>query len=326
MTGKIIGIGSYIPKLTVENDEISKFVETSDEWIRERTGIERRHIISEDESTTQMAAAASEEAIKDAELMAEDIDLIIVATTSPSDVMPSTACMVQEFIGAYNATCFDLAAACSGFLYAYNVAIAQISCGMSKNALIIGSESLSNIVNWNDRGSCILFGDGAGAAVVSASDEKYYASVTHSDGRTGGALTLESRFIGNGITKDKVTNFESDDYRMYMDGREVFKFAVSKVPEAINEVLSKNNVSKDEIKYYVLHQANGRIIDSVAKRLKESMDKFPRNVNDYGNTSSASIPILLDEMKRKKMLEKSDKIVIAGFGGGLTWGATILEW
>lgn len=326
MAGQITGIGSYIPRLIVDNNEIAKRVETTDEWIRDRTGIARRHIAGEGESTTQMAVYASRSALESAGLNPEDIDLIIVATTSPSDLMPSTACVVQEVLGAYNATCFDLAAACSGFLYAYNVAMAQILCKMTKHALIIGSESLSNIVNWTDRGSCILFGDGAGAAVVSKGESAYYHPVSHSDGRMGKALTLDSRFIGNGITTDRVANFEADNYLMYMDGREVFKFAVSMVPRAIEEVLEKNSLAKEDIKYYVLHQANGRIIDSVARRLKEPMEKFPTNVEEYGNTSSASIPILLDEIEKAGILHKGDRIVMAGFGGGLTWGASILEW
>ena len=326
MTGRICGTGSYVPSFTMDNHDIAKLVDTSDEWIQERTGVIRRHIIQE-ETTVSMACEAGRRALENAEMAAEEVDLILVSTISSNVVLPCTACEVQKELGAVNATCFDLSAACTGFVLAYNTALAYLVSGVYENALIIGSESLSNLTNWEDRGTCILFGDGAGAAVVKACDRASYIPVTHSDGAGGAALSCISRYDSNGLTK-KVNPQEwmNSRYLMQMDGRAVFKFAVKSVPQVVEEVLKKNQISKEEITWYILHQANRRIVEAVAKRLGEPMEKFPMNLQEYGNTSSASIPILLDEMNRKGRLENGQKIVIAGFGAGLTWGASIMEW
>ena len=326
MTGKICGTGSYTPSFTMDNHDIAKLVDTSDEWIQERTGVIRRHIIQE-ETTVSMACEAGRRALENAKMSADEIDLILVSTISSNVVIPCTACEVQKELGAVNATCFDLSAACTGFVIAYNTALSYITAGIYKKVLVIGSESLSNITNWKDRGTCILFGDGAGAAVVKACDQKTYIPVTHSDGASGEALKCRSRYDRNGLTKKVIPEEWMDDrYLMQMDGRAVFKFAVKSVPQAVEEVLDKNQIQKDEIVWYILHQANRRIVESVAKRLGESIEKFPMNLQEYGNTSSASIPILLDEMNRSGKLKKGQKIVLAGFGAGLTWGASILEW
>lgn len=295
-------------------------VETSDEWIRERTGVATRHIIK-DETTVSMACEAAKRALDDGGVKGEEVDLIIVSTISSNVILPCTACEVQKELGAMNATCFDMSAACSGFVLAYNTALAYLSGGMYKTALIIGSESLSNLTNWKDRGTCILFGDGAGAAVMRAKKGRMYLPVTHSDGMKGKALTCLSRHTK--VTPERMTDPE---YYMQMDGQAVFKFAVKKVPEAVNEVLEKNHIDKKEIAWYIMHQANRRIVEAVAKRLDEPIEKFPMNLQEYGNTSSASIGILLDEMKRDKRLKSGQKIVIAGFGAGLTWGASVMEW
>lgn len=319
MTGVICGTGSYIPVHTMDNNDIAQLVETNDEWIRERTGVVKRHIIQE-ETTVSMASDAARKALENGNVSAEEVDLILVSTISSNVILPCAACEVQKAIGAVNATCFDLSAACTGFVFAYNTAVAYLASGMYRTVLIIGSESLSNLTNWKDRGTCILFGDGAGAAIVKAAEGKLYRAVTHSDGFKGEALTCTSRHNRNW------EEIPLEETYMQMDGQAVFKFAVKRVPEAVKEVLEKNNMTAEEIDYFILHQANKRIVEAVAKRLDVSIDKFPMNLQEYGNTSSASIPILLDEMSRDGKLKKGQKIILAGFGAGLSWGATILEW
>lgn len=341
MTATICGTGSYIPSYTMDNHDIARMVETSDEWIRERTGVVRRHIIRE-ETTVSMAAKAARRALENADVLPEELDLILVSTISSNVILPCAACEVQREINAVNATCFDLSAACTGFVLAYNTALAYLAGGIYRTALVIGSESLSNLTNWKDRGTCILFGDGAGAAVLRADggqetaaedsglEAGYYLPVTHSDGSKGSALTCKSRHDFNGLTdadrQGCPENMTDESHYMQMDGQAVFKFAVKRVPEVIEEVLALNRISTDEISYYILHQANKRIVEAVAKRLGEPIEKFPMNLQEYGNTSSASIPILLDEMNREARFAAGQKLVLAGFGAGLTWGASIVEW
>lgn len=320
MVGKIYGTGSYIPETVVDNNDLAKIVETNDEWIRERTGVIRRHI-AERETTVTLAVKAAERAVENAGIAADEIDLILVASLSPSQLCPTVSCEVQKAIGAVNATCFDLNAACTGFLFAFHTAQSYIQAGMFRTVLIIGAECLSNLVDWTDRGTCILFGDGYGAAVVKAAEEGSFYSKTHSDGAKGEALLCESR----NQRKFEGAARASETY-IHMDGQAVFKFAVKRVPEVIQEVLENAGDSAEDIKYFVLHQANKRIVESVAKRLKADIGKFPMNLQEYGNTSSASIPILLDEMNRKGMLERGDKIILSGFGAGLSWGAALIEW
>ncbi len=335
MTATICGTGSYIPSYTMNNHDIAKMVDTSDEWIQERTGIARRHIIRE-ETTISMAAEAGRRALENAQVSPEEVDLILVSTISSNQILPCAACEVQKELGAVNATCFDLSAACTGFVLAYNTATAYLMGGFCRTALIIGSESLSNLTNWKDRGTCILFGDGAGAAVVRAADSRTissenggYLPVTHSDGGRGGALTCKSRHDFNGLPEGNprdLSAMQDESYYMQMDGQAVFKFAVKSVPEVIGEVLKLNQVQSSQVSYYILHQANQRIVEAVAKRLGEPLEKFPMNLKEYGNTSSASIPILLDELNRQGRLKGGQKLVLAGFGAGLTWGAAIVEW
>ena len=315
----IRGTGSYIPDKVLDNRDLSCFIDTSDEWIQKRTGVKRRHILSE-ESTTYMAAKAAEQALKDAGIGAEGIDLILVSTVSSDVQMPCTACRVQEMIGATNAFCFDINVACTGFVYAYQTAMGFLATGMCKNILIIGCETLSNIVNWEDRSTCILFGDGAGAIVLSASEGHAYCGVSHSDGSLGKALTFSYHYSKNWEKTE-----EKDQY-VQMDGQAVFSFAIKKVPEVIQEVLTENGLEKKDIDYYILHQANQRIVEAVARKVGVSIDHFPMNLSEYGNTSSASIPILLDEMRKSGRLKKGQRLVLAGFGGGLAWGAVVVEW
>lgn len=321
MIGKICGTGSYAPELVWDNHKLAQMVDTSDEWIRERTGVARRHIVGETETTADLASKAAMAALADAGMSAEEIDLILVATISPGSIMPSTSCEVQKKIGAVRATCFDLNAACTGFLFALNTAQAYIGQGLYQTALVIGAESLSHLTNWNDRSTCVLFGDGAGAVVLKGSEDGKYAQVTHSVGAKGDVLTLTSR---NQPAYEK--NATEPETYMQMDGKEVFKFAVSSVPEAIHELLDKEGMDGGQISYYLLHQANARIVASVAKRLKEDIRKFPMNMEEYGNTSSASIPILLDEMNKKGMLKRGQYLILSGFGAGLSYGASLIQW
>lgn len=323
MAIRIIGTGSYLPKKVADNHFLSTIVDTDDEWIRQRTGIKERHLSNGKEGTTYMATHAVEAALENAGITADELDMIIVATVSADTYVPSTSCQVQGAIGAIRATCFDLNAACSGFLFAMNTAYAYIEMGMAKTILIIGAETLSREVDWSDRSSCILFGDGAGAAIMRQEEGKggLIASVTGSDGSQGDVLTCKGRGIQNPFHQSK----RKKDY-LRMEGQAVFRFAVTMVPRCIKQILKKTGYDTEDIKFFVLHQANVRILELIAKRLKVDIDKFPMNLDRYGNTSSASIPILLDELNRNNLLEPGDKIVLSGFGGGLTWGAVLIEW
>ena len=323
MAVRIIGTGSYLPKKVADNHFLSTIVDTDDEWIQQRTGIKERHLSNGKEGTTYMAAHAAEAALENAGICAEELDMIIVATVSADTYVPSTSCSVQGAIGAIRATCFDLNAACSGFLFSLNTAYAYIEMGMAKTVLVIGAETLSREVDWSDRSSCVLFGDGAGAAIVRWEEGEggLIASVTGSDGSQGDVLTCKGRGIQNPFHNSK----RKKDY-LKMEGQAVFRFAVTTVPRCVKQILKKTELDVEDIKFFILHQANLRILELIAKRLKVDIDKFPMNLDRYGNTSSASIPILLDELNRNHLLERGDKIIMSGFGGGLTWGAMLLEW
>lgn len=307
MIGKIKGTGSYLPEKIITNHDLEQMVDTSDEWIKERTGISKRHIM-EKENVSYMAYKAAESALVNACIKAADVDLIIVSTICSENLLPCSACEVQKMFGAYNATCFDMNAACTGFIFAYNTASAYIKAGMYKTALVIGSEGMSDLVDWKDRGTCILFGDGAGAAVFTAEEGQEFLPMSKSFG-----------------DKDEALLCKKDGF-IEMDGQQVFKFAVKEVSSGIKELLDKNNLTVEDIDYLVLRQANRRIVEAVAKRLKVNVDRFPMNLNECGNTSSASVPILLDELNKSGKLEKGMKLVMAGFGAGLSIGADVIEW
>lgn len=319
MVGKICGTGSYVPLHVMDNNDLAKIVDTSDEWIRERTGIGKRHII-EEETTSYMAGQAALRAVEQSGIDPSEIELILVATSSSEIVFPCAACEVQKTIGAVHAAGYDLNAACTGFVLAFNTAQAYIGAGIYKTVLVIGADSMSNLVDWSDRGTCILFGDGAGAVLLRAEEGAPVYMAAHSDGVKGPALTGMSRH-----RKDWKIENDSESY-IHMDGQAVFKFAVRKVPEIIEEVLDRAGIGIDEIDYFVLHQANRRIIEAAAKRLKTDITKFPMNLEEYANTSAATVPILLDEMNREGSLHKGQKIMLAGFGAGLTWAACLFEW
>lgn len=326
MEMRFVSTGSYLPEHVVDNEFLSRIVDTSDEWISSRTGIKQRRVTS-GEGTAYMATKAAAKAIMEADIDPMDIDIIIVATMSPDNFLPNTACEVQAEIGAMNAVCYDLSAACSGFVFALNTAYAFIKAGIYKTILLIGSEVLSKMLDWNDRSTCVLFGDGAGAAIVQATETGVFESIMGSDGSKKDALTCTSRYINNPlVSKESIISDENSLDYIKMEGQEVFKFVIRTIPLTIQQVIEENNYTKEEIRYYVLHQANQRILESVAKKLKEPIEKFPMNLDKYGNTSAASIPILLDKMNKKNMLNRGDKIILSGFGGGLTWGTILIEW
>lgn len=320
MTSRILGTGSCLPKTIVTNDDLSKIMDTSDEWISSRTGIRERRLAKE-ESTASLSIEAAKRAIDNAGIEPADIDLIIVGTITGDYVTPSTSCQVQAAVGAINAVAFDINAACSGFMFALHTAHLYLNNNMAATALVIGAETLSRIMDWNDRSTCVLFGDGAGAAIVRSDETGILGIDQGSDGVKGAALTCKNRENNNPLVKST-----GEMGYVSMDGQEVYKFATTTVPKSITKALNQANILPEEVKYYVLHQANLRILKSVAKRLKVAEEKFPTSLEHCGNISAASVPILLDEMNQKNMLQRGDKIVLSGFGGGLTWGTCILEW
>lgn len=320
MTARIIGIGAYAPEQVVTNQDLTKFLDTNDAWIRERTGIGARHV-STSEGTSALATEAAKRAIADAGISPEEIEIVIVATSSPDRAFPSAAADVQGAIGAKHAVAFDITAACSGFIYALHIVQGFIQAGIYKTALIIGAETLSKVLDWTDRSSCILFGDGAGAAVVRADETGVVKTLVGSDGTKNDVLYCQARSLENCLTGGK-----PELGFMQMDGQEVFKFAVKKVPEIVNAILEETGTDREAVQHYFLHQANIRILEAASRRLKVPMDKIPVNIERYGNTSAASIPILLDEMHRDGRLKRGDTLVMAGFGAGLTWGAALMTW
>lgn len=306
---RIVGTGHYAPDNVVTNDDLSKIVETNDEWITSRTGIKRRHHVTT-EKNQDLAIAAAKMAIDNAGIDKSDIGVCICATVRADNLTPSMACMVQKLLELPNdIPCFDLNAACSGFMYGLQVARGMLLQSDKKYGLVIGSETLSKILDMTDRGTCILFGDGAGAAIVELSDNAYYSVL----GSKGDDVVLQC------------PNEQGDRY-VTMLGSDVFKFAVTTVPKTIFQLLDKAGVTADDIDLFVCHQANMRIIESVAKKCKQSLDKFFVNLDEYGNTSSASIPIALSELNQKGILKPGMKIICVGFGGGLTWGGAYMEW
>ena len=321
MSVKIIGTGSALPEKIVTNDDLTQLVDTSDEWIKERTGIGSRRI-STGETVVSLAAKACEKALENAGREAAQVQLLLVATCTPEMGIPCAACQVQSLLGAADAVAFDLNAACAGFLCALNTAYAYIEAGIYENALIVGSEVLSKIVDWTDRGTCVLFGDGAGAVLVERSEQPgILGFVQHSDGTKGEVLKCDSRQL-----KNPYISLTFDSPFVKMDGREVFAFAVRQVPSCIQEVLQQTQLDAGDVDLYVLHQANRRIVEGIAKRLGVEMDKFPMNLDRVGNMSSAAIPVLLDELNREGRLQEGMTLVLSGFGAGLTYGACVLRW
>lgn len=321
----IAGIGTYVPERVLTNADLEKMVDTSDEWIRTRSGIRERHIAAPEEATSDMSVIAAERALLDAGVSPEEVDLIIVATNTPDMLFPATACLVQDRLKAKHAAAFDLAAGCTGTIYAMVAGSQFINIGAYKTVLVIGAETLSKVLNWEDRNTCVIFGDAAGALVLRPARKGYglLAFKLGSDGGGGPLLTLPA---GGSRMPVSLETVEKKLHTVHMNGREVFKFAVRVMGEAAEEVLSAAGLTKDDLDFFIPHQANIRIIEAAAKRLGLSMDKVMVNVDRYGNTSTASIPLALDEALREGTIKNDDNIVMVGFGAGLTWGAVALRW
>jgi len=320
------GCGSYLPTQVLSNAEISKIVDTSDEWIQTRTGISNRRIAEIDENVSDMGFKAALSAMNMANWTSESVDLIILATSTPSDLFGS-APMIQAKLQAKNALAFDLTAACSGFLFALITASQYLSSGKYKRALVIGSDQLSSYVDWKDRGSCILFGDGAGAMAIEASNDQnnLFGFNLRTDGERGCFLNLNNKKL-NGKVTDQIKFRKGEFSYISMNGQEVYKFAVREVPIIIGDLLKKAEFECTDIDWLILHQANQRILDAVGERLKIKKDKILTNLNKYGNTSAATIPLVFDEFIRNKKIKKNDIILTSGFGAGLSWGAALLRW
>lgn len=330
---KIAGTGNYIPELVVTNEMYSKIVDTSDEWIKSRTGISERHL-SAGEPTWYMAARAAEKAVEASGLPAEKIDLIVVTTTTPDYFFPSASSIVQDEIGAGNAFCFDLNAACTGFVYAVDLAARYLNTDGIESVLIVSAESVSKVTDYKDRSTCVLFGDAASAVVCTRGSESDQSSLMASHLGTKGeggkylvgkALEINHPFINQSdVWKDRFGH--DSGHFLHMDGQEVYKFAVSAMTESIRKAAAKAGITLDQLKYIIPHQANSRIVEASAKRLKAKPEQMISRVSDYGNTSSASIPICIDELVREGKLVRGDLIAVCGFGSGLTYGAAIIRY
>jgi 3-oxoacyl-[acyl-carrier-protein] synthase-3 len=315
---RIIGVGSYLPQNVLTNSDLEDMVDTTSEWIIERTGIEERRIADKDEFTSDLALNASLSAISDAGIDKNEIDMIVVATTTPDRTFPATATILQNKIGILGGFAFDVQAVCSGFLYAMNIADNFIKSGQVKTALVVGAETLSRIVDWTDRNTCVLFGDGAGAIILRGVTDKKHCivnTILHSDGSYVDILNTNG-----GISYNQRTGY------IYMEGNKVFKLAVNKISENVLENLKICNMTTNDISLLISHQANKRIIDGVMDKLKLPVEKTPITVDKYGNTSAASIPLTLDYAIRKKLIKDGDIIVFDALGGGLTWGSSIVKW
>jgi len=321
----VVAVGSYVPERIMTNADLARMVDTSDEWITTRTGIKERHIAADSEVTSDLAVKAAQRAMHKAGVSAEAIDLIIVASITPDMPFPSTACFVQEKLKAFKATCFDIQAACSGFIYGLEIARQFVANGTANTALVIGSEKLSCITDWQDRSTCVLFGDGAGAAVVRSrpGSRGIIATSISSDGKLTHLLNLPG---GGSIHPTSPQTVKDRLHYLKMAGREVFKYAVNAMVDAANQALKKAGMKIDQVNLIIPHQANMRIIQAIGERLGAPPEKYFINLERYGNMSAASIPVAFDEAVQKGLLKRHDIVLLVAFGGGFTWGATLLEW
>ena len=321
---KISAVGHYLPEYRLTNFELEKMVDTNDEWIRTRTGISERRILKDpDKATAFMGAEAAKEALEEAGVDPLDIDLVVLATVTPDYMFPATACLVQEMIGAKNAFSFDLSAACSGFLYALSTGASFIEAGNAKKVLVIGADKMSSILDYTDRNTCILFGDGAGAVILEESDDEtgIINSIHHSEGDVNCSLYQHA---GGSLNPATVESVKARQHYITQDGRAVFKKATMGMADVSLEIMKKNNLTADDVDWLVPHQANLRIIEATANRMGVTSDKVMININKYGNTTAGTIPLCLYDWKNK--LNKGDNLVLAAFGGGFTWGATYVKW
>lgn len=322
---KIVSTGACVPEQVITNDDLAKIVDTSDEWIAQRTGIRERRISSGD-NTSSLAIGTARMVLERAKVDPKEVDLIIVASVTPDYGTPTLACMVQKELGAVNAVAFDVVAACSGFLFGLSVADKYIQTGMYRNAIVVGAETLSKIINWEDRSTCVLFGDGAGGAYVEASEGD--SGIRQEELGSRGDLweILTEGYTAPANAFNDVSGENDAEYYVHMDGRAVFKFATKMVVKSVANVMQKEGITPDDIAYVVPHQANARIIDVVAHKSGIPREKFYMNMDRYGNTSSASVPMALHELDEKGLIKRGDKIILTGFGGGMTWGTMLITW
>ena len=319
MHSRIAGTGRYLPATVLTNDDLARRgVDTSDEWVRARTGIRQRHVAADEESTSDLALAASREALRAAGLAPPDVDLIIVATTTPDMIFPSTACILQDKLGARGGPAFDVQAVCSGFVYALTIADGMLKTGAARNALVVGAEIYSRILDWSDRKTCVLFGDGAGAVVLAPSDRPgLVATRLHADGSHRGMLCVPGQVRNGAVWGDPF---------VHMDGQAVFKFAVRVLTEVADEALAAASMARSSIDWLVPHQANRRIMDATAKRLEVPHERVVVTVDRHANTSAASIPLALDEAVRDGRIRAGQHVMMLGVGGGFTWGSALVRW
>lgn len=321
----IVGIGSYVPENVITNKDFEKFLDTNDEWIISRTGIKQRHIAPKDMPVSELCYQAGLKALEDAKIAPEEVDLVIVATITPDYAFPATACLVADRLGAKNAAAFDLEAGCTGFIYGVVTGSQFVATGMYKTVLVIGGETLSKVLNWTDRSTCILFGDGAGAAVLQPVKDGF-GFLGYELGSDGSGGPLLSQPAGGSMHPASLETIEKNLHTIQMEGKEVYKFAVRVMGDVSVKVLEKAGLSKGDVDLLIPHQANIRIVDAAVKRLGISPDKVIVNLDKYGNMSAASIPVALDETFKSGRIKEGDIVVIVGFGTGLTWGACVLKW
>ncbi len=323
---RISGTGSFLPEKVLTNHDLEEMVDTSDEWITTRTGIKERHVAADDVATSDLAAEASRRALEDAGLTPENVDLIIVATITPDTPLPSCACWLQAKIGALNAGAVDVSAACSGFVYGANIAWQFVRTGVYDNVLVVGAETLTKFTNWQDRTSCILFGDGAGAVVFSPSDDASSEILYGTMGADGRGAEIMITPAGGSRKPPSHETVDNKEHYMVVRGRETYKFAVQKMADLVADGLEKVGLTSDQLRWIIPHQVNTRILEAAVKRLGIPLDDIYINIDHVGNTSAASVPIALDEANRRGLLERGDNIALVAFGGGLSWASMMLRW
>ncbi len=325
MRAKITATARYLPKRTLSNFDLEKMVDTTDEWIRSRTGIETRHIVAEGEATSDMGAQIAKQLLARSEKAAEDIDLILVATSTPDFPVVSTAALVQDKIGATNAWGFDIVAACTGFVYAMEIGSKMVESGQYKNVIVIGADTMSSIIDYTDRNTCVIFGDGGGGVLLEPSENEHGVldSILYTDGSGSKYLTVPA---GGSLHPASIETIEKKMHYVYQDGKTVYKFAVKNMAKVSKQILDKNGLKGEDIKLFIPHQANKRIIDAAAERCGLHNDQVFVNVNRYGNTTAGTIPLAIDEAVEMNLLAEGDLLLLAAFGGGFTWGSMLIRW
>ena len=325
MRAKITATARYLPERILSNFDLEKMVDTTDEWIRSRTGIENRHIVAEGEATSDMGAQIAKQLLARSEKAAEDIDLILVATSTPDFPVVSTAALVQDKIGAANAWGFDIVAACTGFVYAMETGSKMIESGQYKNVIVIGADTMSSIIDYTDRNTCIIFGDGGGGVLLEPSENEHGVldSILHTDGSGSKYLTVPA---GGSLHPASIDTIEKRMHYVYQDGKTVYKFAVKNMAKVSKQILDKNGLKGEDIKLFIPHQANKRIIDAAAERCGLQKDQVFVNINRYGNTTAGTIPLAIDEAVEMNLLAEGDLLLLAAFGGGFTWGSMLIRW